>query len=44
LDADQLASVMARLRPLTVQGLVAAFERAADRAVHHSEEGEAREP
>jgi DNA-binding transcriptional MerR regulator len=39
MDAEQLASVMARLRPLTVQGLVAAFERAADRAVHHPEEG-----
>lgn len=31
-DAEQLASVMTRLRPLTVQGLVVAFERAADRA------------
>ena len=38
-DAEQLAAVMARLRPLTVQGLVAAFERAADRAVRHSDEG-----
>jgi hypothetical protein len=37
-DAEQLAAVMARLRPLTVQGLVAGFERAADRAVQHSDE------
>ncbi|UQX88843.1 MerR family transcriptional regulator [Jatrophihabitans telluris] len=32
-DADQLATVVARLRPIAVQGLVAAFEKAADRAV-----------
>ena len=38
-DAEHLASVMARLRPLTVQGLVVAFERAADRAVHNPDEG-----
>ena len=38
-DAEQLASVMARLRPLTVQGLVVAFQRAADRAVLHPDEG-----
>jgi DNA-binding transcriptional MerR regulator len=37
-DAEQLAAVMARLRPLTVRGLVIAFERAADRAVHHPDE------
>ena len=38
-EAGQLASVMARLRPLTVQGLVVAFERAADRAVRNPDEG-----
>ena len=41
-DAEQLAAVMARLRPLTVQGLVSAFERAADRAVRRPGEGAAR--
>ena len=42
-DAEQLASVMARLRPLTVQGLVAAFELAADRATHPTDESGADE-
>jgi DNA-binding transcriptional MerR regulator len=32
-DQDQLAAVVARLRPIAVQSLVAAFERAADRAI-----------
>lgn len=32
-DRDQLATVVSRLRPLTVQGLVNAFGQAADRAV-----------
>jgi DNA-binding transcriptional MerR regulator len=41
-DAEQLAAAMARLRPLTVQGLVVAFERAADRAVRNPDEGEVR--
>jgi DNA-binding transcriptional MerR regulator len=32
-DQEQVAAVVARLRPLAVQGLVTAFERAADRAI-----------
>ncbi len=32
-DAGQLAAVVARLRPIAVQGLVAAFEKAADQAL-----------
>ena len=32
-DQQQLATVVSRLRPIAVQGLVAAFERAADRAI-----------
>jgi DNA-binding transcriptional MerR regulator len=32
-DQEHLAAVVARLRPLAVQGLVSAFERAADRAI-----------
>lgn len=32
-DQTQLAAVVARLRPLAVQGLVGAFERASDRAI-----------
>jgi DNA-binding transcriptional MerR regulator len=35
MDAEQLASVMTKLRPLTVQGLVVAFEQAADRVVRN---------
>jgi len=33
IDQAQLAAVVARLRPLAVQGLVGAFERASDRAI-----------
>jgi DNA-binding transcriptional MerR regulator len=36
-DQEQLAAVVARLRPLAVQGLVSAFERAADRAIRSGE-------
>jgi len=36
-DQDQLAAVVARLRPIAVQSLVAAFERAADRAIRRDE-------
>jgi hypothetical protein len=32
-DQEQLAAVVQRLRPLAIQGLVSAFERAADRAI-----------
>jgi DNA-binding transcriptional MerR regulator len=32
-DQDQLAAVVSRLRPMAVQSLVTAFERAADRAI-----------
>ena len=33
IDQDQLAAVIARMRPIAVQSLVSAFERAADRAL-----------
>ena len=38
-ERDQLVAIMTRLRPLAVQGLVSAFERAADRAVRRSVTG-----
>ncbi|HEY2044578.1 MAG TPA: MerR family transcriptional regulator [Jatrophihabitans sp.] len=37
-DQEQLAAVVQRLRPLAIQGLVSAFERAADRAIRQSAE------
>lgn len=36
-DQQQLAAVVSRLRPIAVQTLVAAFERAADRAIREPE-------
>jgi DNA-binding transcriptional MerR regulator len=38
-DQEQLAAVVARLRPLAVQGLVSAFERAAERAIRQPPSG-----
>ena len=38
-DQEHLAAVVARLRPLAVQGLVSAFERAAERAIRQSTSG-----
>ncbi|MEO9237379.1 MAG: MerR family transcriptional regulator [Jatrophihabitantaceae bacterium] len=38
-DQDQLAAAVARLRPLAVQSLVTAFERAADRAIRQPSQG-----
>ncbi|MGI8664801.1 MAG: MerR family transcriptional regulator [Jatrophihabitans sp.] len=39
-DQDQLAAVVARLRPMAVQSLVTAFERAADRAIRQPVAGD----
>jgi len=39
-DQDQLAAVVSRLRPIAVQSLVAAFERAADRGIRRDEPGD----
>lgn len=39
-DQDQLAAVVSRLRPIAVQSLVAAFERAADRAIRRDGTGD----
>lgn len=36
-DQDQLTAVVSRLRPIAVQSLVAAFERAADRAIRRDD-------
>jgi DNA-binding transcriptional MerR regulator len=39
-DEQQLAAVISRLRPIAVQSLVAAFERAADRAIRRTGPGD----
>ena len=39
-DEQQLAAVISRLRPIAVQSLVAAFERAADRAIRRDGSGD----